>query len=273
MNKELGYLKNKLQGPIIKIINPADHSTDAIMKSYFREILVIARKYVRPMVDFEDLVVEGILGLLDAIRRYDTTKAKGNPRAFHNLAIVRIKSNMFEYFLSNNSLYSIPNYMSRAMTLVDQIRNLVLSVEHDSDPQETILRYHNVSFEEVIPKAKSKKLSRLKEKVVSLALNSGKTYEEMIINVLRVESEIEGYERKETFIKSPEDLASDREYLNKFLTALKPDAKDIIVSLMEGNTLEQVGTQKGLTRERARQIKEETLQFFEGTKMYQDAND
>jgi len=274
MSKELSYLKENLRGPILRIENPREHSTDEIMKSYFREILVIARRYSRPTVDFEDLVVEGIIGLLDAVRRWDPEKAKGSPRAFHNLAIVRIKSNMFEYFLANNSAYTIPSYMGRAMSLVDQIRNTINSFDYNGDAKAALVNFEDEAFAEAATEERLAKVLKLKEKVASLASNSGRTYEEMVSNVLRVESEIESYENQEGLLEiSPEEIAGDREYLEKFLAALKPDARDIIVSLLEGDSLEEAGSNKGLTRERARQIKEEILDFFQRTKMYQDAHE
>ena len=141
MNKELKILKDGLKGPIHRIEDPKKYSINEIMASYFREILFLARKYTRPTVEYEDLVVEGLIGLLDAVRRWDPSRAGGNPKAFHNLAIVRIKSNMFEYFLSNNSAYTIPNYMARGLALVDQIRRSLLSLEYNGDPHEDLRNY------------------------------------------------------------------------------------------------------------------------------------
>ena len=125
-NHELKVLKTGLKGPILKVEDPRKHDVLDILKSYFREILMLARKYSRPTVDYEDLVVEGLIGLMDAIQRWDPEKSAG-AKSFHQLAIVRIKSQMFEFFLANNTMYTIPNYMPRAITLVSQIRNLVNS--------------------------------------------------------------------------------------------------------------------------------------------------
>jgi len=271
MSKELKILKDNLRGPIQRIVDPAEYSTDEIMASYFREILFLARKYTRPMVEYEDLVVEGLMGLLDAIRRYDAVKAKGNPRAFHNLAIVRIKSNMFEYFLANNSSYTIPNYMARALTLVDQIRNQLSSREYNGDPERDLRSYEAPDFEAASPQAVAQRVRDLKDKIRTLAKNSDRSYEEMIENVLRVEQDIESYENQEADEITPEMEAAQRDFLGKFLENLNPDARDVISLLLEGKTLEEVGAEMGFTRERARQIKEETLGFFKKTRMYKDA--
>lgn len=271
MSGELKILKDNLKGPIQRIVDPKDHTTDEIMASYFREILFLARKYTRPSVEYEDLVVEGLMGLLDSIRRWDPKKAGSNPKAFHNLAIVRIKSNMFEYFLSNNSLYTVPNYMARALTLVDQIRNLLFSREYDGDPEKDLRNYEAPDFEAASPREAAKRVRSLKERIQTLARNSERSYTEMVENVLRVEQDIEDYENKETREVTPEQETAQKDFLGKFLNNLNPDARNVISLLLEGKTLEEVGAEMGFTRERARQIKEETLGFFRKTRMFKDA--
>jgi len=271
VSKELKILKDNLKGPIRRIVNPRDYTTDEIMSSYFREILFLARKYARPMVEYEDLVVEGLMGLLDAIRRWDPEKAGDNPKAFHNLAIVRIKSNMFEYFLANNNLYTIPNYMARALTLVEQLRNLINSREYTGNPDTDLRNFSAPNFEAASPKGLVEHVRVLKEKIQTLAKNSEKTYEEMITNVLRVEQEIEGHQNEEMAEVTPEMEASQRDFLTKFLTNLNPDARNVMSLLLGGKTLEEVGQEMGFTRERARQIKEETIGFFQKTRMFKDA--
>jgi RNA polymerase sigma factor (sigma-70 family) len=271
MSKELKILKDNLKGPILRITDPTKHSTDEIMASYFREILFLARKYTRASVEYEDLVVEGLMGLLDAIRRWDPVKAGENPKAFHNLAIVRIKSNMFEYFLANNNLYTVPNYMARALTLVEQLRNLINSREYDGNPDDDLRNYDAPNFEAAAPKELAEHVRVLKEKIRALARNSEKSYEEMIANVLQVEQNIEGYENEEMTEVTPEQEAAQRDFLGKFLGNLNPDARSVMAKLLEGKTLEEVGQEMGFTRERARQIKEETIGFFQKTRMFKDA--
>ena len=271
MSKELKILKDNLKGPIQRIVDPRKFSTDEIMTSYFREILFLARKYTRPTVEYVDLVVEGLMGLLDAIRRWDPDKAGSNPKAFHNLAVVRIKSNMFEYLLSNNSVYTIPNYMARALTLVDQIRNTLRAREYDGDPEEDLRSYEAPNFEAASPKEATTRLRDLKEKIKTLGRNTDRSYEEMVKKVLDVEKNIEDYENVDEDEVTPEMEAAQRDFLGKFLSNLNPDAREVMSLLLEGRTLEEVGAEMGFTRERARQIKEETLGFFQKTRMFKDA--
>ncbi len=271
---DVAYLKERLQGPILdSIIDPKDFTVDDIMKSYFREILFLAGRYTRPTVDYEDLVVEGLMGLLDAIKRFDIVKAKGNPRAFHNLAVVRIKSYMFEFFLDNNTQYSIPNYMSRAINLVEQIRNVVRSQEYTGDSNDALMNMECEEFDKAIPEASAKKLRNVKTKLQRLANNSDKTYETMVLSVLKVEQDIANYENdaENGLSDSPEDIAGEREFMEKFLNNLNPNARGVIEKILEGKTLEESGKEMGFTRERARQIKEDTIKYFKRTPMYKES--
>jgi RNA polymerase sigma factor (sigma-70 family) len=259
-------LREGLAGPIIEITDPSQHDDMDILKSYFREILLIARNYSRPTVDYEDLVVEGLIGLLDAIRRFDPEKATG-PKAFRQLAIVRIKSHMFEFFLANNTQYSVPNYMARAMSLVDQIKGQINYVEVGTHAEDALLSFECPEFEKVAPNVVTNKMRSLKERVQNLAGNSKRSYEEMVDLVLKVEDNIKNYEQEEEFEVDPEQIAEGREFLDKFLGNLKPDAADVIINLLQGHTLAEVGEMKGFSRERARQIKEEAVGWLRGSRM------
>jgi DNA-directed RNA polymerase sigma subunit (sigma70/sigma32) len=94
----------------------------------------------------------------------------------------------------------------------------------------------------------------------------------MVLSVLKVERDIEGYETGERAAAiSPEGMAGDREFMQKFLDNLNPDARGVITKILEGKTLAEAGRELGFCRERARQIKEDTLRFLQNTPMYRDA--
>jgi len=272
-NQDVKFLKDHIAAEIVKggIIDPEDHDVDEIIGSYFREVLWLARRYVRPSVEFEDLVVEGLIGLLDAIKRFDKGKSKGNRKAFHNLAVVRIKSMMFEYLLSNSSIYTVPNYMARAITLVNQARALLNAHEYGGDPLADLIDLEAPSADADIPAACVKDIRVVKEKIRRLAKNADKSYEKMVVMVLRVERDIENYENQEEETANPEEEVSQREFLDKFLDGLNEDARDVMKLRLGGKTLEEAGDVMGFTRERARQIEEETVTFFQKTRMYKDA--
>jgi len=267
-------LRKELIGPIIQGISPVTHNREDIIKSYFREILFLAKKFVRPTVDFEDLVVEGLIGLMDACERFDPERSKAE-NAFHNLAILRIKSQMYEFYLANFSQYNVPNYMARLISQVEQIRNLLQEVEYPGD-REQDLRTSGES-EALLAHAPADLLENiryLKERIARIAKNSGKSYEEMVAVVLKLEADVESAAaQEEASVPSPEEEVANREFLEKFLANLKPDAREVVTHRLAGETLTQVGEESGFTRERARQIQEEAIEHLKKTRLYRDAVD
>ena len=271
-NQDLTFLKERLKGPIIpEIIDPNDYDRDDILKSYFQLILFLAARYTRPTIDFEDVVVEGIMGLLDAIKRFDINKAKGNPKAFHNLAIVRIRSHMFEYFLKNSTQINIPNNIARGMNLLEQIRNVVKAQEYEGNSDHAIFNYDSPEFDSILPEEVRDRLHRVKGKMNNLAINCDRSYEQMVEQITKIEYDINNLESEEIYEISPEEIASSREFLDKVLANLNSSARKVIEKLLEGKTLEEVGRETGVTRERARQIKEATLKYLHDTPMYKEA--
>ncbi|KKM17232.1 hypothetical protein LCGC14_1677870 [marine sediment metagenome] len=160
--------------------------------------------------------------------------------------------------------------MARAMSLVDQIRGQINYVEIGTHAEEALLNFECPEFEKVAPSVVTNKMRSLKERVQNLAANSKRSYAGMVELVLKVEENIKNYEQEEEFEVSPEQITESREFLNKFLGNLKPDAADVVVGLLQGHTLAEVGEMKGFSRERARQIKEEAIDWLHGTRMYKE---
>jgi len=153
------------------------------------------------------------------------------------------------------------------MSLVDQIRGQINYVEVGVDAEDALLGFECPEFEKTAPVVVTNKVRSLKERVQNLASNSKRSYKEMVELVLKVEDNIKNYEQEEEYEVSPEQITEGREFLEKFLGNLKPDAADVIVNLLQGHTLAEVGEMKGFSRERARQIKEEAVDWLRGTKM------
>ena len=161
--------------------------------------------------------------------------------------------------------------MARALTLVEQIRNSLSSREYAGDPEEDLLNYEAPNFDSSSPKEEAERVRVLKDKIRKLGGGSDSSYEKMVRKVLSAERNIENYETNDSEGITPEMEAAQRDFLEKFLTNLKPGAREVISLRLEGKTLDEVGEAMGFTRERARQIEDATLEFFHKTRMYKDA--
>lgn len=265
---ELGYLSERLQGPILKIEDPREYSREDILKSYYREILLIANRFTRPGIEKADLVNEGIIGLLDAIERWDPEKAK-SPKNFHQLAIVRIKNAMYDFFLRNSTHFKISINVARGLNYLDRIRRLVADADFSGDREQAILNYEYPEFEEGVSAEAARKLRRAKEKLRNLAESTNSTYEKTAARMLRISRELDDFEREvQSNVESPEALTADREFMQSMLSALNPEARDIVEMSLAGMTLEEIGEVKGKTRQRIQQIRKDVLDILRRTRMY-----
>lgn len=266
------YLQDYLTGPILKIEDPSQYTTEEIVKSYYREIVMLANKYTRPRVEKADLIQEGIAGLMDAISRFDIEKSNGNPRNFHNLAIVRITDAMYNHYLMNTSQYTLPGYMARGITHLNQVRKLVEGQNFDGDTEQAILQLECPEFDAAVPKDVAIKLRERKEKISRLAESISSNYTELVGKMLRAQMAMEEYERKEEEDhNTPENIAAEKQFLGNFLASLKDDPREIIELSLQGMTLEEIGNKKGLTRQRIQQIRQEALEFLQRTRMFQSS--
>ena len=273
MRGDFKFLRENLSGPILQIEDPAEFSTEDILASYLRYIIVLAKRYSRPNVEQEDLVNEGIIGLIDAIKRFDKIKAKGNPKAFRNLAIVRIKSFMHEFFLNNSRNYKFPSYMARAVNLVGQMRALVENTTFDGDVEAVLLDFEPNGLEGCLPKDTVEKMRKVEERIITMAEGLDKSYKDLVSRVLEVERNIEDFESSQEDVdESVEEAIGNKEFLEKVLSNLNPVARTVLTDRLHGDTLDDVGEKLELTRERIRQIEAETLNYIRRTRIGQEAS-
>lgn len=269
---DLAYLDEKLSGPILKIEDPRKYSTEDILKSYYREIVLIAGKFTRPNIEKADLVEEGIVGLLDAIERWDPDKAKGNPRNFHNLAIVRIKNFMYNFFLRNSGKYKFPSHVARGINYLGQVRKAVEDSGFSGDVNAVLMEWENGDFEEWATEDVREKVKEKKLKIKNLAKSINKNYPATVESIMEAERKIEQYEQELIEeIYSPEDIAANREFLQSLLASLQPETRDIINMSLEGKTLEEIGEAKGKTRQRIQQIRTKFLEVLQNTRMFRSS--
>ena len=267
-----GYLDSNLVGPILRVEDPRNYSTDDIIKSYYREIVLIAGKFTRHNIAREDLVQEGIIGLLDAIKRWDPEKAKGNPRNFHNLAIIRIKSAMYTFFLANGGRYRFPSYMARGLIYLKQIRRLIEETHFQGDVEEVLGVLTCPDFEAWASPEAVRRVSRAKQRLSDLARSVNNDYETLVQRILETENNIQGFERESAeAIHDPEEQAANKEFVETLLQTLNPETREIISMSLEGMTLEEIGEIQGKTRQRIQQIRQKFLDILRQTRMFKGA--
>jgi RNA polymerase sigma factor (sigma-70 family) len=202
-------MASKLSKEFSKLVNEMLNTkkTDPMaqaFKKYIKLILVMAHKYTRPRVVYEDVVAEGMKGLVEAVNDFDPNRPtkSGNPPSFKQYLIVRVRGRMYEFFIANSKCLHIPTHVSKALTYVEKMF-AILNKEpklynYDIKPIEIIVKFTHPGEEYVHPKNR-KKIRRFKEIVSNLASNSMTSYETIVARALMgfsSEITVDGIERE-----------------------------------------------------------------------------
>lgn len=110
---------------------------DYIIKSYIKSVEAIAKSYINSPVETEDLIQEGMIGLLAAVKSYNSTKGA----SFKTYATRCIENSIQNAIGKNTRKKDIPNnnlveYLEDELT----VQNSVRSAEDDFIAQENVLR-------------------------------------------------------------------------------------------------------------------------------------
>ena len=165
---------------IAQIVNRVvDNDKEAALKNYIRLVITIAKKYVRPNVEYEDLISVGCMGLLEAVDHFDENRSKN----FKTYATTRIIGRMYEYCVNNTTNISVPTHVGKTRVYIEKM-NRVLGKEPylfsmGIHPREIICSFSHPLEIKIGLKAREE-VKSLKEKVNKIAVNSKTTYEVLI---------------------------------------------------------------------------------------------
>lgn len=209
-------------------------------------IYIIRRKYSQYMDKFDDLFQEGVEGLIKAIEKFDLKKNTHLSTYAYHWITQRINK-----YLSENSLIRTPQHITRLKTSINNTYHKIIEEKGDLPTSDEIAKQLNV------PTYKVETLLNNDKNVVSLELvitneKSGKeTYLKDMIKDENVDIE-QSIEKKELY-----------EELRRCVDSLPERERFIIVHRfgLDGDpmSLEEIGRQLGITRERVRQLLQKAL--------------
>ena len=197
--------------------------------------------------DYSELINEGVIGLVKAVKKYDPEQHKDN--RFSTYAIQWIKQQMFG-FLGTSILIHVPR---KVASQYRQYKKLM---------KESV---NEISKEEIKDKLKltDSELKLVEKANVSISSLSNFMYEDNVNSTISLEDIL-----KETNTLSPDlDLMiKDRDrVMHDLINSLNERDKDIITSYCMADdelTLQKLADKYEVSRERIRQIKEEILHDF-----------
>jgi RNA polymerase sigma factor (sigma-70 family) len=165
---------------IEKILKNANTEGDKDLKDYIRLVLRIARPYVRTRVEYEDLVMHGILGLLRARKKYDKERSPN----FKTFAAMCIRGDIYAYCQNTAHLVSVPTHIAKASSYIGKMKKLLESTYGNTleqDEVQQLIFTYTCEEENKLIKNVADKLKHYKDRLISIAKNSSLTYEALAL--------------------------------------------------------------------------------------------
>lgn len=236
--EEVYYARRSLRGDEV--------SRKRMIESNLRLVVKISRRYNNRGLSLLDLVEEGNLGLIRAVEKFDPEKGF----RFSTYATWWIRQTIERAIMNQTRTIRLPIHIVKKLNVyLRTARELAHKLTHEPTAED-IAKELDVSAKEV------SKILKLNERISSVDIPIGNNSDKELLDIIP--------DRKEA---TPEnELQNDDMKLRivDWLEDLNPKQREVLARRFgllgyEAATLENVGKEIGLTRERVRQIQVEAL--------------